>query len=324
MRTVTVEEHFVSPGFLDGAGRQLKEGFLRTGARGQKIIDQLSEVGDKRVAEMDAAGIDVQVLSLNAPGLEQLEAAEQVALARASNDFLHGVVKAHPTRFSGFAVLPVAAPDEAATEFERTVRQLGFKGALINGHTRGRYLDDKFFWPIFERAISLNVPIYLHPTMPPKAVVEASYGGFAPPVTAMLAGSGWGWHIETAIHLIRIILGGVFDRFPKLQIVVGHLGEGLPFMLPRLDRNMARELTKLERPFADYLRQNVHYTFGGFNFPATFLDLLLEVGVERIMFSVDYPYGSMAAARAFLEQLPVPAADRERIAHGNAEKLFGV
>jgi predicted TIM-barrel fold metal-dependent hydrolase len=324
MRTITVEEHFVSPGFLDGAGRQLKEGFLRTGSRGQRIIEQLSEVGAKRVAEMDAAGIDMQVLSLNAPGIEQLEAADQINVARDANDFLHGVVKAQPARFAGFAALPIAAPDKAAAEFERTVRQLGFKGALINGHTRGRYLDDKFFSPIFECATSLNVPIYLHPTVPPRAVVEASYGGFSPAVTAMLAGSGWGWHIETAIHLIRIILGGVFDRFPKLQIAVGHLGEGLPFMLPRLNRNMAPELTRLERSFADYLRGNVHYTFGGFNFPATFLDLLLEVGVERIMFSVDYPYGSMAAARAFLEQLPVPAADRERIAHGNAEKLFGL
>jgi uncharacterized protein len=324
MRTITVEEHFASPGFLDGAGKQLKEGFLRTGSRGAKIIEQLNDVGDKRVAEMDAAGIDVQVLSLNAPGTEQLEAAEQIALARASNDFLHGMVKAHPSRFYGFAALPVAAPDKAAAEFERAVRQLGFKGALINGHTRGRYLDDKFFWPIFECATSLNVPIYLHPTVSPKAVVEASYGGFGPAVTAMLAGAGWGWHIETGLHVIRIILGGVFDRFPKLQIVIGHLGEGLPFMLPRLDRNMAPEMTRLERSFADYLRQNVHYTFGGFNFPATFLDLLLEVGVERIMFSVDYPYGSMARARDFLENLPVSAADRERIAHGNAERLLGL
>lgn len=324
MRTVTVEEHFVSPGFLDGAGHQLKEGFLRTGSRGLKIIEQLTEVGDKRVAEMDGAGIDLQVLSLNAPGTEQVEAADQIALAPDANDFLHGVVTVHPARFAGLAALPVAVPDKAAAEFERAVCQLGFKGALINGHTRGRYLDDKFFWPIFECAVSLNVPVYLHPTVPPKTVVEASYGGFASAVTAMLAGAGWGWHIETAVHLIRLILGGVFDRFPTLQIVVGHLGEGLPFMLPRLNRNMSPELTKLERSFADYLRQNVHYTFGGFNFPATFLDLLLEIGVDRIMFSVDYPYGSMTAAQAFLEQLPVPAADKERIAHGNAERLFGV
>ena len=295
MRTITVEEHFASPGFLDGPGRQLKEGFLRTGPRGARIVEQLGDVGDKRVAEMDAAGIDMQVLSLNAPGVEQLEAADQVALARDANDFLHGAVKAHPPRFAGLAALPTAAPDKAAAELERAVRQLGFKGALINGHKRGRYLDDKFFWPIFECAEALDVPIYLHPTRPPKAVIEASYGGFAPVVSEMFAGPGWGWHIETAVHVIRLILGGVFDRFPKLQIVVGHLGEGLPFMLPRLDRNMAPELTKLKRPLGEYLRQNVHYTFGGFNFPATFLDLLLEVGVERIMFSVDYPYGSMAA-----------------------------
>jgi predicted TIM-barrel fold metal-dependent hydrolase len=273
---------------------------------------------------MDAAGIDVQVLSLNSPGIEQAEAAEQIAIARESNDFLAEAVKKHPKRFAGFASLPVAAPDQAAEELERRVRQQGFKGTLINGHTRGRYLDDKFFWPILERAEALNVPIYLHPTIPPKAVVDASFGGFSPPVTAVFASSGWGWHIETAVHLLRMILGGVFDRYPKLQIAIGHLGEGIPFMLPRLNKNFPIELTKLQRPVGAYLRENVHYTFGGFNFPATFLDLLLEVGASRIMFSVDYPYGSMAEARAFLEQLPVSGADKERIAHSNAEQLFGL
>jgi predicted TIM-barrel fold metal-dependent hydrolase len=143
-------------------------------------------------------------------------------------------------------------------------------------------------------------------------------------VTAVFAAAGWGWHIETAVHLIRMILGGVFDRYPRLQVVIGHLGEGIPFMLPRLNRNLPKELTKLDRPVGAYLRENVHYTFGGFNFAATFLNLLLEVGVERIMFSVDHPYGSMAEARAFLQHLPVNEADRERIAHGNAEKLLGL
>ena len=136
------------------------------------------------------------------------------------------------------------------------------------------------------------------------------------------AAAGWGWHIETAVHLIRMILGGVFDKYPKLQVVIGHLGEGIPFMLPRLDRMIPMEMAKLARPLGAYLRENVHYTFAGFNFPATFLDLLLEVGVERIMFSVDHPYGSMAEARTFLDNIPVSAADRERIAHGNAEHLF--
>ncbi|MGH7248798.1 MAG: amidohydrolase family protein, partial [Pseudomonadota bacterium] len=256
------------------------------------------------------------------PGTEQREEAEAIAVAREANDFLADAVKKRPTRFAGFAALPTAAPKKAAEELERRVRRQGFKGAVVNGHNRGRYVDDKFYWPILECADDLNVPIYLHPTRPPQAVIEASYGGFAPQVSWTFSSSGWGWHIETAVHVIRLVLGGAFDRFPKVQIVVGHLGEGLPFMLPRLDRNMPPALTKLRRSLGEYLRQNIHYTFAGFNFPATFLDLLLEVGVERIMFSADYPYGSMARAREFLENMPVSAADKERIAHGNAEKLL--
>ncbi len=324
MRTITLEEHFASPGFIAGPGQSFIERLRNTGTRGVKIVAQLQDVGDGRMAEMDAAGIDVQVLSLNAPGVEQAAAAEQVAVARESNDFLADAVKKNPKRFAAFAALPVAAPEQAADELDRRVRQQGFKGTLINGHTRGRYLDDKFFSPILERAEALNVPIYLHPTVPPKPVVDALYGGFSPTVSAVFAAAGWGWHIETSVHLLRMILGGVFDRFPKLQVVIGHLGEGIPFMLPRLNRNFPTEMTKLARPLGAYLRENVHYTFGGFNFPATFLDLLLEVGVERIMFSVDHPYGSMVEARTFLDHLPVSPADRERIAHGNAERLFNL
>ena len=320
LRTITLEEHFITPGFIAGPGKGFIEALRQRG--GAKILAQLQDVGDGRLAEMDAAGIDVQVLSLNAPGVEQAEVSEQVAIARESNDFLIDVVKKNPKRFAGFASLPVGAPDKAAEELDRTVKQQGFKGALINGHTRGRYLDDKFFSPILERAEALNVPIYLHPTVPTKAVADVLYGGFSPQVSAAFAAAGWGWHIETGVHLIRMILGGVFDRHPKLQVVVGHLGEGVPFMLPRLNKNLPPAVTKLQRPVAAYLRENVHYTFAGFNFPATFLDLLLEVGPERIMFSVDHPYGSMAEARAFLDHIPVSATDRERIAHGNAEQLF--
>ena len=322
MKTITLEEHFVSPGFVAGPGRNFVEGLRTTGAGGERIVQQLQEVGDRRVAEMDAGDIGMQVLSLNPPGVEQAELAEQVAIARESNDFLADAVKKYPKRFAGFAALPVAAPEQAADELERRVRQQGFKGTLINGHSRGRYLDDKFFWPILECAEALDVPIYLHPTIPPKAVVDALYGGFSPAVNGILATTGWGWHIDTGLHVIRMVLGGVFDRYPKLQVVVGHLGEGLPFMLQRINRNLPKETTKLARPMAAYLRENVHYTFAGFNFPATFLDLMLEVGVERIMFSVDYPYGSMAEGRSFLDQIPVTDADRERIAHGNAERLF--
>jgi hypothetical protein len=321
MRTITLEEHFISPGFLAGPGKEFTERLRNSGPRGARICEQLQDVGDKRIAEMDAAGIDMQVLSLNSPGVEQAEADAQISVARESNDMIAETVKKHPKRFAGFAALPVAAPDKAAEELDRRIKQ-GFKGTLINGHTRGRYLDDKFFSPILERAEALNVPIYVHPAVPPKAVIEAQFGGFSPPVSAMFAAAGWGRHSETAVHVLRMILGGVFDRHPKLQVVIGHLGEGIPFMLPRLERAMPQAITKLERPLSAYLRENVHYTFGGFNFPATFLNCLLEVGAERIMFSVDYPYGSMAEARAFLQHLPVSEADRERIAHGNAEKLL--
>jgi predicted TIM-barrel fold metal-dependent hydrolase len=321
MRTITLEEHYASPSFLEGPGKGLKEHAKDfTGPRAN-LLEQLSDVGDRRISDMDAAGIDMQVLSLNSPGVEQLEGDEAMTIARASNDFLADAVKRNPTRFAAFATLPTAIPDKAVEELERTVREYGFKGAMINGHVRGRYLDDKFFWSIFEKAEALGVPIYLHPTQPPKPVLDAYYGGFEPQVSYMFANAGWGWHIETGVHVLRMILGGVFDQYPKLQIVIGHLGEALPFMIQRVD-NMPPEMTKLKHPISYYLRENVHYTFSGFNFTPTFIDLLLQVGVDRIMFSADYPYASMAEARAFLDKLPVSPDDREQIAHGNAERLF--
>jgi predicted TIM-barrel fold metal-dependent hydrolase len=323
MRTITLEEHFATEAFLDGPGRKLKEQAERFGGRAAKLSEQLRDLGDNRIAEMDAAGVDVQALSLTSPGTEQLEAAEAAELARESNDRLAQAVRSHPTRFAGFASLATADPGFAADEMRRMVLEHGFKGAVINGHHRGRYLDDKFFWPILERAQQLQVPIYLHPTQPPKPVIDASYGGFEPVVSEMLAGPGWGWHIETAVHVLRIILGGVFDKYPELQLVIGHMGEALPFMLSRVDV-MPMAMTKLARPISAYLRENVHYTFAGFNFTPTFLDLLLQVGVDRIMFSADHPYGSMSEARAFLDRLPVSSADREKIAHLNAERLLRI
>src|SRR5580704_6539663 len=295
MKTVTLEEHFATPGFFDGPGRELKHRAETVGGRYANLIERLCDIGTKRLAEMDAAGIDMQVVSLTAPGVEQLEAAEAAALARDTNDALAEAIAKRPTRLSGLAALPIAAPDQAAKELERRFRNQAFAGAVINGHQRGRYLDDKFFWPVLEAAEALGAPIYLHPTKPPKPVIEASFGGFAPDVTELLAGPGFGWHIETAVHVLRMVLGGVFDRFPKLQIVIGHMGEGLPFFMQRVDV-MPVELTQLKRPVSAYLRDNLHYTFAGFNFPPTFLDLLLEIGVSRIMFSADYPYGSMAKA----------------------------
>lgn len=331
MRTITLEEHYATPAFLQGSGRQITDNAQAAQAHPEvaaglkELLDRLIDLDDRRIADMDAAGIDMQVLSLTSPGTEQLDAPDAVALARDANDLLAEAVRRHPNRFAGFAALPTPAPEAAAEELERTVHAYGFKGAMINGHIRGRYLDDPYFWPILERAEALQVPIYIHPTPPPQAVIAASYTGhFAPGVTAILSSGGWGWHIETAIHILRLILGGAFDRYPRLQVIIGHLGEVLPFMLPRLDLTLPTAVTKLERPMGAYLRENLHYTVSGFNFLPAFLDLFLEVGVSRIMFSADYPYRPMAEARSFLEHLPISPADKEQIAHGNAERLLGL
>lgn len=224
MRTITLEEHFASPAWLEGPGRETGDLARNPQNPLREVPAKLVEIGKQRLAEMDAAGIDMQVLSLNSPGVEQLSDAEAVAAARETNEFLATAVHAYPDRFGGFAALSLARPEEAATELERTVHDFGFKGAVINGHIRERYLDDHFFWPVLEAAEALGVPIYLHPTQPPKAVVQAYYSGFSPQVDDILSKPGWGWHIETAVHLIRMILGGVFDRWPNLQVIVGHLG----------------------------------------------------------------------------------------------------
>jgi predicted TIM-barrel fold metal-dependent hydrolase len=329
MRTITLEEHYATPAFLEGPGRQLKiqsqSHDARVAARYARLIDQLCDLDDGRILAMDAVGIDMQVLSLNSPGVEQLDPTEAVALACDANDHLAAAVLRHPGRLAGLATLPTAVPDVAVSELERMVRVSGFKGGVINGHSRGRYLDDPFFWPILEIAEALRVPIYLHPTPPPQRMIETSYAGnYAPEVTAQLAGAAWGWHIETATHVLRIILSGVFDRYPNLQLVIGHLGEALPFMLPRLNNSLPKELTKLKRSIDAYLRENVYYTISGFNFTQAFLDLFLQVGADRIMFSADYPYGSMEAGRIFLEQLPISPTDKERIAHSNAERLLRI
>lgn len=318
MHTIALEEHYATQALFDAPTANVQFD-LRSFPQ---LKAQLFDLDAGRIAAMDAAAIDLQVLSLMAPGLEQLDAADAITIARDANDRLGTAVQQHPTRFAGFAALPSPAPEAAAAELERTVQVYGFKGAQISGHIRGRYLDDHFFWPILERAEALQVPLYLHPSPPPRAVIEATYSGFTPQITALLASGAWGWHVDTALHVLRLIISGAFDRYPGLQVIVGHQGETLPFMLPRFDIALPPQVTRLARPVSAYLRENVHYTFGGFNWTPAFLDLFLQVGADRIMFSTDYPFASMTTARGFLDQLPVSPVDRERIAHGNAERLL--
>jgi predicted TIM-barrel fold metal-dependent hydrolase len=322
MRVIAVEEHYQSERILRARGggsgsdapRQLDE----------RIVKGLLDLEERRISEMDAAGIDVQLVSLTTPGAQQLGVADAVAVVREENDRLADAVRRHPDRLAALASLPTSAPDAAADELERSVGQLGFKGAVINGTTDGRFIDDRSFWPILERAAALRVPLYLHPAPPPAPVMDAYYRGFSAEVGRVLSTSGWGWHIEAGLHVLRMILAGVFDRFPDLQVATGHLGEALPFMMGRSTVALAPELTKLQRPVAEYIRGNVSFAISGFFFLTPFLSALLEVGADRILFAVDYPYADNRAGRAFLDSLPVSTADREKIAHGNAERLFGI
>lgn len=286
---------------------------------------------------MDAAGIDVQILSHSVPGPETLEPAAAVELARRANDAVVDAITKHPDRFRGFATLPMRDPAAAADELERTVRDHGFVGALINGHINGRYLDDTFFWPVFESAETLDVPIYLHPTVPPQPIIDTYYSGFDPKISARLAAAGVGWHIDTGVHCLRLILSGVFDRFPQLQLIVGHHFEALSWMGWRTDYSFPVAETGLKRTVKEYLRENFYggILAGDFftqepgatdpswslSFNA-YLAMVNVIGIDRVVFTADYPYGNMKACRQFLDQMPISQGDREKIAYLNAERLL--
>jgi predicted TIM-barrel fold metal-dependent hydrolase len=243
-----------------------------------------------------------------------------VPLARETNDLLAEAGARHPGRLAGFAALPTADPEASATELERCVGELGLKGAMVNGMPMHRFLDEEFFWPVLERAEALDVPLYLHPAQPPPAIMDCYYAGLKPAVGAALATSAWGWHIETGLHALRLMVSGVFDRFPRLQVVIGHMGEAIPFMLARAEEQLSPDVTGLQRPLADYVRDNLWVTTSGFFTFAPLLNALLVLGVDRVIFSVDYPFASNGAGRSFLDSMELSQADREKIAHGNVER----
>jgi uncharacterized protein len=329
MRTIALEEHCLTPELRELLGAQIHP-YYDVHRWPPPLEARLLDVGAGRIAEMDSHGIDMQVLSMVQPGLEHTAADRAVPAARAFNDRIAEAIAAHPDRLAGFAALPTADPAAAADELTRAVRELGFKGALVNGRTLERFLDDQFFWPIFEAAEGLSVPVYLHPMPPPKAVYDAYYSGFGDEVGFMLAAPAWGWHIETGLHAVRLILAGVFDRFPALQVVIGHMGEAVPFMLARLSRTLRGGTslgpvgTRIERSVEEYFRQNFHITTSGFFTDPPLLCALHTLGADRIMFAVDHPFSDGAEARRFLDRALISDEDRAKIAHLNAERLLGL
>jgi predicted TIM-barrel fold metal-dependent hydrolase len=323
-RVIALEEAFLHP--------KLRELYPSSWV---KLLDmvkgRLSDVGPERIRRMDAAGIDLQVLSHVQPGVQTLERNTAISLSKEVNDWLGDVVEKYPGRFAGFAMLPTQSPKDAADELERTVTQLGFNGALINGHTNGHYLDEDSFSPLLERAQALDVPIYIHPTDPPQAVMDTYYKGHP----ALM--QSWGWQVETGTHLLRMISSGVFDRYPRLKIIVGHMGELIPFGLKRINTALTmgnwllasrpedagvEKRNDMQKSVLYYMRTNVFVTTSGVFDQAALNCAIAELGIDNILFSVDDPFGDNFEAVEFLNRAQLSTEDKEKLAHGNAERLL--
>lgn len=321
MRIVALEEHVSLAPFtaeLESNAATARD----RGGNAALLKAELEDVDALRLASMDRAGIALQVLSVPGFGAALLAPDSSPSFARRYNDALAAVVRAHPERFASFAHVPMNAPQAAADELERAVRECGLVGALISGQTQGKFLDDPMYAPLLARAEALDVPIYIHPAPPPAAVRAAYYDGLSPRVSTAFATAGWGWHAETAVHVLRMVLTGTFDRHPRLKLIIGHMGEGLPAMLARCDDILNQSLTGLPRTVSRTILDHVTITTSGFFTVPPFLAALLTFGIDRILFSVDYPFARNDDARAFLDALPVAPDAKLKIAHGNADRIL--
>ena len=322
MKVIAIEEHFVTPMYREHVGaNEFRNFYLSSRAQvmGHDIMEQNLDLGSQRLAFMDAAGVDVQVLSFGSPGVQAFDEDVAIPMARDANDRLRKAILANPSRFAGFATLPTASPKAAVGELERCVRELGFKGAMIQGHQRGEFLDAGKYWPIFGKAEELGVPIYLHPTLPHPDAVRSYFNGYEE-----LARAPWGFAIDTSCHFLRLVFSGLFDAYPKLKIILGHLGEGIPFAMHRLNEHswQAAKRKGLKRTPLEYFRDNLVVTTSGNWFEPAFVCTLLALGADNILFAIDWPYESNKTGMDFLRKLSISDGDREKIAHKNAERLL--
>jgi len=321
MRLIAIEEHFLTKAVKDEWHKYSDKDDLTEKLHFGEIEKRLEEIGSSRLQLMDETGIDVQVLSLTSPSLHNL-GIESVSLAKQTNDYVAEIIKKNPDRFQGFAALPMFAPKEASKELERSVKNLGLKGAMLYGRTREKNLDHKDFWEIFECAETLGVPLFIHPQIPQKAVRDIYYSGFDELTDLAFSTFGLGWHYEAGVQFVRLILAKVFDRFPNLQIILGHWGEVILFYTERLAS--LNRVTKLNKTFIDYVRQNLYVTSSGM-FSNNYLKRCVEIiGTDRILFSSDYPYQYRPGqeARNFLEGAELSKEDKEKFAFANWEKLI--
>src|SRR6516225_1579986 len=326
MRVVALEEHFSVPAL---ARRIDPDAMSRRGFRPRKAptsgpnpLDLLPDIGEARLKAMDAAGITIQVLSNTGPGPDLVPGADGIALARELNDHLAAAIARHPDRYAGFAVLPMQSPEACAAELSRAVKDLGFVGGMVNGTTEGRFLDHPSYDPLLAAAVELDVPIYIHPHIPPEPIRQAYFSGLPDGADRVLETAGWGWHSETAVHLLRMVVAGTLDKHPRLRIIVGHMGEMLPMMMARIDQVFKHDIGHLKRPITRAILDQVWLTTSGIFDEPPFLTALLTFGIDRIMFSVDYPYAPNAAGRKFLDRIALSPADKAKLAHGTADQLL--
>jgi predicted TIM-barrel fold metal-dependent hydrolase len=314
---IVLEEHYADPAVVAYAPAPT------AGSRFPAMLtDRLNDLGELRLREMDAAGIDLQVISHAPSPIQQLDPKTAVELAFDTNDRLHDAVDRNPERFAAFAALPTPDPRAAADELERTVSRLGFKGAMIHGRSGERFHDDTFFWPIFERAQSLDVPIYIHPGPPHPAMVQAYYADYAQAFPSLHT-AAWGYTIDTANQVVRMILSGLFEAYPRLKIIIGHMGEGLPFLVDRIDEALKRPGNK-PIAFKDTFCRNFYVTTSGhFSTPAL-LCAILEVGIDRVLFSIDYPFVENQPGMTWMATVPLSAEDKEKLFNGNARRLLKI
>lgn len=334
MKRIAVEEAFVTEEIAREWDRALASKFVEPGFRllGETILGnspaargvhaQLVDLDQGRIADMDACGIDLAVLSITSPGVQVFDAVTASALSTHANDVLAEAVRRHPTRFAGLATVAPNHPQGAVAELQRAASTLGMKGFLINSHTQGEYLDDRKYWPLFEAAQALGMPLYLHPREPAPSMIT-------PMLDYGLYFAGWGFAVETATHALRLIMSGLFDEFPRLTIILGHMGEGLPFWLNRLDNRYLLQVKigavkALKRLPSEYFLQNFLITTSGM-LSAPALRLCLEVvGAERILFAADYPYESAEESVQFMDAVDIAPAARQAIYSTNAQRVFSL
>jgi predicted TIM-barrel fold metal-dependent hydrolase len=328
-RIVTLEEHVSFPDMVERiplAARQ-QAGWPSNANPHSPVREQasqLAEVGAERLRLMDEAGITIQVLSVSGPGAELLGPDEGPAFAREYNDRLATAIAQHPDRFFGFAHLPMTNPEAAADELARTVREHRFRGAMINGTTQSLFLDAPQFAPLLARAEELGVPLYLHPGVPPAPVRATYYSNLPHELGERLSMAGFGWHAETAIHILRLILSGTLETYPRLKLIIGHMGETLPVMMARADMTMPADQTQLPRSISQTLRDQVYITTSGIFTRPPLEAALATFGLDNILFSVDYPYAPNKPGHEFLAGLQLPPADIDKLAYRNADQLLGL